>query len=319
MSLRGKEMKKPVVQFKNLYKTIGKKEIIKDLSFDVYPGEVFGFLGPNGAGKTTTIRMMLGLMKMTKGDVIIDGISVRDDFENAIKNVGGIVENPELYKYMTGLNNLRLFARMHEGVTEERIMGLVKQVGLERRIKDKVKTYSLGMRQRVGLAQALLHNPKVIVLDEPTNGLDPAGIKELRNYLRDLAIKHDVAVIVSSHMLTEMELMCDRFGIIQQGELVGIHEVGHAVDDRVIDKLVINAMPIDKAIEVLENMVDAETKEPLKISQNGNFIDLFIDYRQIPEIIKKMVESDISIYEIRKQKKNLEDRFMEMTGGNEIA
>lgn len=167
---------KPIVQIKNLSKTIGKKTIIDDISFDVYPGEVYGFLGPNGAGKTTTIRMIVGLISITKGEILINGISIEKDFEKAISYVGGIVENPEMYKFLTGYQNLIHYARM-QNVKKERLDAVIQLAGLENRIHDKVKTYSLGMRQRLGVAQALLHSPKLLILDEPTNGLDPAGIK----------------------------------------------------------------------------------------------------------------------------------------------
>ena len=175
---------KPVVELKNLSKTIGKKKIIDNLNLELYPGQITGFLGPNGAGKTTTIRMMVGLMEPSGGDVVIDGISLADDFEGGLSKVGVIVENPEMYKFMSGYKNLVHFARMHEGVTKERIDEVVNQVGMQNRIHEKVSTYSLGMRQRLGLAQALLHRPKFLILDEPTNGLDPAGIREFRTYLQ---------------------------------------------------------------------------------------------------------------------------------------
>ena len=180
-------MTKPIVEIKNLSKTIKGKQIIKNLNLEFYPGQITGFLGPNGAGKTTTIRMMTGLMYPSKGEVIINGQSLASNFEEAISNVGVIVENPEMYKYMSGYKNLQHFARMHKGVTKERIDEVVAQVGLQNRIHEKVKTYSLGMRQRLGLAQAMLHRPKFLILDEPTNGLDPAGIREYRMYLRKIA------------------------------------------------------------------------------------------------------------------------------------
>ncbi|MDA3845647.1 MAG: ABC transporter ATP-binding protein [Vallitaleaceae bacterium] len=308
-------MQTPIVQFQNLYKNFGKKQVIKDLSFDVYPGEVFGFLGPNGAGKTTTIRMMLGLIKMTAGDVLVEGISVNSDFEKAITHVGGIVENPELYQFMTGYNNLKLYARMHEGVTDERIMALVKQVGLEHRINDKVKTYSLGMRQRLGLAQALLHDPKIIVLDEPTNGLDPAGIKEFRNYLRNLAATENVAVMVSSHILSEMELMCDRYGIIQNGELVDVRMVGQQDLSSESIKIIIAAKPMAKAGEIMSAMAEGTS---MKVQVNSTTLEIMAHHEQVPGIIKTLVNGDVAIYEVKLDQKTLEDHFIELTGGGEI-
>lgn len=211
-----------VLELKNVSKIIGKKRLVDNISFEVYKGEIFGFIGPNGAGKTTTIKMITGLYKISKGEIYIDGIEVRKDFEKALQGVGGIIENPEMYGYMSGRDNLKIFARMHDNVSAERINEVIELVKLGKRIDDKVSQYSLGMRQRLGIAQALLHKPKLLILDEPTNGLDPMGIKELREMLRKLADETEIAVLVSSHLLSEMELMCDRFGIIDEGEFIGV-------------------------------------------------------------------------------------------------
>src|SRR5690606_36103405 len=196
-------------------------------------GEVFGLLGPNGAGKTTSIRMMVGLMKLSEGQIRICGKNVQTHFEEAMLNVGAIVENPEMYKYMSGYDNLIHYARMMSNITKQRINEVIGLVGLEARIHDKVKTYSLGMRQRLGVAQALLHKPKLLILDEPTNGLDPAGIRELRDYLRQLAKDEQIAVIVSSHLLSEMELMCDRVAIIQNGKLLDMKQLKNNSRDNI--------------------------------------------------------------------------------------
>lgn len=209
----------PVVEVRQLTKRIRHRNIVDQISFDLFPGEVFGFLGPNGAGKTTTIRMMVGLIGMSEGDVAIHGHSIRSSFREAIRHVGAIIENPELYKHLTGMQNLKQFARMVEGIPQSRIDQIVQLVGLTARIHDKVKTYSLGMRQRLGIAQALLHKPAVLILDEPTNGLDPAGIREMRLLVRKLAAEEGIAVMVSSHLLAEMEQMCDRFGVVTDGRL----------------------------------------------------------------------------------------------------
>ncbi|SDW19985.1 ABC transporter ATP-binding protein [Paenibacillus sp. CF384] len=212
-------MSEPIVEVHNLTKQIFGKTIVHHLHFQLNRGEVFGLLGPNGAGKTTTIRMMVGLIAMSDGDVRIGGSSIRSQFKEAIRDVGAIVENPELYKHLTGLQNLKQYARMGEGITPSRIEEVVALVGLTSRIQDKVKTYSLGMRQRLGIAQALLHKPAVLILDEPTNGLDPAGIREMRGLVRKLAHEEDIAVMVSSHLLAEMEQLCDRFGVMMDGRL----------------------------------------------------------------------------------------------------
>jgi ABC-type multidrug transport system, ATPase component len=305
---------KPIVEIKNLKKKIGKKEIIKGISFDVHRGEVFGFLGPNGAGKTTTIRMLLGLISITEGEIYIDGHSITKDFEKAIVNVGGIVENPDMYKHLTGYENLVHYARMYKGITKERIEEVIKLVGLDKRLKDKVKTYSLGMRQRLGLAQALLHSPSLLVLDEPTNGLDPAGIHELRQQLRDLAQKENIAVFVSSHLLSEMELMCDKVAIIQNGELVEIQNISEMLEDTNDTTVSINAQPADKATAILEKL-----ESVTNITVNNNEIEITTAWDNIPDIVSKLVSENIKLYEVHKVQKSLEDKFLEMTGGNEIA
>jgi ABC-2 type transport system ATP-binding protein len=302
----------PLLQLKNVRKDIGKKTIIHDLSLEVFPGEVFGFLGPNGAGKTTTIRMIVGLMGITSGEMLINGISIQKDFEKAIQHVGAIVENPEMYKFLTGYQNLLHYARMTKGVTKERIDEVVKLVGLEKRIHDKVKTYSLGMRQRLGLAQALLHKPSLLILDEPTNGLDPAGIREIRDYLRKLAKEEGLGIIVSSHLLSEMEMMCDRFAIIQHGRLVGIESVQEL--SKQAQKVLLIVEPVEQALSVIKNIYPHVNITPAKQG-----IEVSVDYEEIPSLNAALVSENIKVYGIQVLTKSLEERFLEMTGGNEIA
>ncbi|MEK4385749.1 ABC transporter ATP-binding protein [Solibacillus sp. FSL W7-1464] len=297
-------MSQPIVEIKNLNKTIKGKHIIKDLNLDFYPGQITGFLGPNGAGKTTTIRMMTGLMYPSKGEVIIDGKQLSTNYEEAISNIGVIVENPEMYKYMSGYKNLQHFARMHKGVTKQRIDEVVAQVGLQNRIHEKVKTYSLGMRQRLGLAQAMLHRPKFLILDEPTNGLDPAGIREFRMYLRKIAAEDNVAIVVSSHLLSEIELMVDRIAIIQNGELIDIRELQHVAASQYY-------------IEVGQpDQLQAMFEEPLT-KENGGYV-VNLTKEEVPALIRKLVESGIDLYTIQPIQKRLEDQFIEMTGGGAI-
>jgi ABC-2 type transport system ATP-binding protein len=299
------------VQIRNLTKTIGKKTIVDDLSFDIPRGEVFGFLGPNGAGKTTTIRMMVGLISITKGEVIINGIDVSKDFTAAMQHVGAIVENPEMYKYLTGYQNLRHFAKMSNGVTKERIDEVVQQVGLTQRINEKVKTYSLGMRQRLGLAQALLRKPDVIILDEPTNGLDPAGIRELRDYLRNLAQTEQITVVVSSHLLSEMELMCDRVAIIQAGKLVDIRSIrGNEID---ADANRVTIVEVDDAVAAVEAI--GRNHADLLVTHHDDVVELDITRETIPTIVHTLDSAGIRVYGIRTVTKTLEDTFLEVTGG----
>lgn len=297
---------KAVVELKDLNKSIKGKHIINNVNLSLYPGQITGFLGPNGAGKTTTIRMMTGLMKPTSGDVIIDGQSITKNYEQAISNVGVIVENPEMYKFMSGYKNLVHFANMHPNITKERISEVIKQVGLEKRIHEKVGTYSLGMRQRLGLAQALLHRPKFLILDEPTNGLDPAGIRDLRQHLRQIAEQEQVSVLVSSHLLSEIELMCDRIAIIQNGVLTDIREMNQSETSYYSFELEGEA---DVALQQLA----------LNFTKDGNIYKVETERTAIPQIIQSLVAANITIYSVIKFHETLEDQFLAMTGGGQIV
>lgn len=295
----------------DLHKDIGRKQIIRNLNFEIRPGEVFGFIGPNGAGKTTTIRMMVGLIGITKGDVVIKGHSIKKEYRKAISEVGAIVENPEMYPFMTGWQNLKHFARMSNGITDERIREVIQLVGLDNAIGTKVGKYSLGMRQRLGIAQALLHSPSVLILDEPTNGLDPAGIREIRRYIRRLAVEENVSVIVSSHLLSEIELMCDRIGIIKNGKLIATNDLNEESDtDTSIVNLDVN--PKEEAIEVLRTMPDIEVLE------TADRLQIRLKKDDIPQLVTTLVHRDIEVYGVNVMQTTLEDRFLEMIGENVI-
>lgn len=306
-------MDTPVVQLHQVTKKIGAKTIVDGLTFEVRPGEVFGFLGPNGAGKTTTIRMMVGLISISGGEIRIQGHSVRGQFEQAMKHVGAIVENPEFYGFMTGYQNLIHFARMMPNVDKERIDEVVQLVRLENRIHDKVKTYSLGMRQRLGVAQAILHRPSVLVLDEPTNGLDPEGIRELRDYLRTLAREEGLAIIVSSHLLSEMELMCDRVAIIQNGRLLDVRSFKNAPDEN--DTLEVR-FEVDRVGDALKLL-----KDGMEAREEGSELAVRLLNRReaIAALNAQLVEAGIAVYGIRTMTKTLEDQFLEVTRGNRIV
>lgn len=306
-------MEQPIVKLQNVTKKIGNRTIIDRLTLDLPLGEVFGFLGPNGSGKTTTIRMMVGLMSLTDGEITIGGHSITKHYEKAIRHVGVIVENPEMYKYLSGYDNLIHYARMIPGITEHRVHEVVKLVGLEGRIRDKVKTYSLGMRQRLGVAQAILHKPQLLILDEPTNGLDPAGIRELRDYLRMLSKEEGIAVFVSSHLLSEMELMCDRVAIIQNGKLIDVRTIRGEHAAKVNNRVVIEVDRPQGALEVLQAAGRSGELE------GDNALTVEADKENTAAINASLVSAGIKVYGIRAHVKTLEDQFLEVTGGERIG
>lgn len=297
----------PLVRLLGVTKKISSKVLVDNVTFDIPPGQIFGFLGPNGAGKTTTIRMMVGLMSITEGDIVIGGYSIRSHYEQAAALIGAIVENPEMYKYLSGYNNLKHFARMMPGISEERIREVVELVGLEHRIHDKVQTYSLGMRQRLGVAQALLHRPKLLILDEPTNGLDPQGIRELRDYLRRLTREEGTTVFVSSHLLSEMELMCDRVGIIRHGRLIDIRQLRSADGQRTAEETAFTVHDASAAAALLQSF-GAKTEEN-RVIVRGN-------PETVADINALLVEAGIRVFAIQPVTESLEDQFLEMTGGD---
>lgn len=301
-----------MLQVKNLTKEIGKKRIIDNISFEVPQGEIFGLLGPNGAGKTTMIRMIVGLMRVTGGEILIHDHSVTSQFEQAMKYVGAIVENPELYKFLSGYQNLVHYARMIPGVTKQRIDDVISLVKLEDRIDDPVKTYSLGMRQRLGVAQAILHQPSLLILDEPTNGLDPSGIRELRDYLRHLAEVEGTTIIISSHLLSEIELICDRVGVIHHGRLMEVKVMKELAPMEKGGSQVVQ-FQVDQPTKGREALIKLDWNTTVRELPEGFEIDLTKE--QVAELNAHLVAVGVRIYEIRCQRSSLEDRFLELTRG----
>lgn len=312
---------KTVLSVKNVKKRIKNKEIIKGISFEVYTGEIFGFLGPNGSGKTTTIRMLVDLIRPTEGSIEICGFDVRKQHNQAMRHIGCIVENPELYSYLTGWENLEHFARMLPDVDEKRIQEVVEIVSMDARIHDKVRTYSLGMRQRLGIAQALLGRPSLLILDEPTNGLDPQGIKEMREFIQRLA-EGGLSLFVSSHLLSEIQQMCDRVAIISHGKVI---QVG-AVDELIATggKVVWSVSPADKA----EGLLDASPlvyaieeighDEHMHTQTSVKQIVTQMDKEHVPQISRELMEAGISLYAVEIKNPTLEDLFLSLTEGETI-
>lgn len=208
-----------IMQIRGLNKTFGKRKAVSDLDLDIESGDIYGFLGPNGAGKTTTIRMMLGLISPDSGEVKIDGICMKTNFKKAISVVGAMID-PAFYSYLSGYENLRLIGNLIPHMDKGIIKETLDIVGLSDRANDKVKTYSLGMKQRLGVASALLNNPKLVILDEPTNGLDPQGMVEIREMVVKLAKEKGISFLISSHLLHEVEQICTKVGIIKEGKLL---------------------------------------------------------------------------------------------------
>lgn len=300
----------PVLEVRHLSKSLSRRPILNDLSFSVYPGEIFGFLGPNGSGKTTTIKLMLGLLRIDAGEIRILGHNVVTEHEKAFASVGGIIENPELYPYLTGYENLDLFRRMYDDVPKSRIDEVVELVGLQARIKDKVSKYSLGMRQRLGVAQALLCKPRLLVLDEPTNGLDPGGIHDLRDLLKRLCREENVAVFISSHLLSEIEQMCDRVAVIDKGTLIGIHSIEemHRVSGATDGRLcyLFRTAEGERFAAIL-----AENGYKGEVLADG--VTLMLLPTETGSILTLAVQNGIMLLGFEEQKRTLEDAFLELT------
>lgn len=302
-------MQNVILKCENLHKSFRKKEILKGVSLEVCNGDILGFIGPNGAGKTTTIKLILGLQKIGSGTVIINDFDIQKNFEKAISKVGAIIENPDLYMYLSGYDNLRLIANLYKNVNENRIQEVVKLVGLENRINDKVSKYSLGMRQRLGVAQAILHKPNLLILDEPTNGLDPEGIKDLRNLLSKLAKEENMGILISSHNLAELESFCNKVCIIKNGIVVetsSLEDVKKATSE---GNYIIEVNDSKKARLIIGDISEAI---------DNLHIQVHAEKENIPFIIKKLVLQDIKIYSIKEDVLTLEDAFFKKTGGNVI-
>ncbi|OEH85371.1 ABC transporter ATP-binding protein [Desulfuribacillus stibiiarsenatis] len=218
-----------ILQLENVSKYFGITQVLHDITLQVKKGEIYGFLGPNGAGKTTLARMILGLIRCDKGSIQIQGHNINDQYKQAIRHVGAIVETPNFYSYLSGYDNLKLSANVYGDVSKEQILEVLEMVQMTEKSKAKVKTYSLGMRQRLGIARALLHRPELVILDEPTNGLDPQGIKEMRELIQQLAFEKDITFFISSHLLKEVEMTCTKVGILNRGKFLAEGQVEELV------------------------------------------------------------------------------------------
>lgn len=296
-----------ILKVENLCKKIGKKEILKNISFEINSGDILAFIGPNGAGKTTTIKCILGLQKITSGHISINGFDIKKNFVKAISKVGCIVESPDVYMNFSGYDNLKMQASLYDDIKEEEITHVIKLVGLENRIYDSVSKYSLGMRQRLGIAIALINNPNLLILDEPTNGLDPEGIKELRDLLIKLA-KNGIGILISSHNLSELESFCNRVCILSHGE---------KLEENTIEKI----KEIDENKYILKLSQTSKIKKLLGNNSkmlDKNLVEVIKSEEEIAELIKELVKNNIDIYEVRKETLSLEEAFIRRAGGKKI-
>ncbi len=298
-----------VLKCENLKKQVKNKILVENISFSMKKGDVVGFIGPNGAGKTTTIKLILGLIKLTDGKVFINGYSIQKDFIKAIEKVGAIVETPDAYMYLSGYDNLKIIANNYKNITKERINEVVKIVGLENRIKDKVATYSLGMRQRLGIAEAIINNPELLILDEPTNGLDVEGIIEIRNLIKQLA-NQGIAILISSHNLTEIDNLCNRIIAIKNGKMIA--------DDTIENfKMISNESCYIFNINSMDNIEQVLLGYRYELLNNNN-IRVYISKNEVSSLMQKILENQYQIYSVTEEQFTSEEAFIKKVGDNKI-
>ena len=298
-----------VLECNNLKKQVKNKIIVQDISFSVNKGDVVGLLGPNGAGKTTIIKLILGLIKISEGSIFINGYNIEKDFVKAIEKVGAIVESPDLYMYLSGYDNLKITANNYKDISKDRILEVAKIVGLDNRIKDKVSTYSLGMRQRLGIAEAIINRPELLILDEPTNGLDIEGTIEMRNLIKSLS-NQGIAILISSHNLTEIDNLCNRIIAIKNGKMV---------TDETIDKFkqvsnessyIFELNNVDNLDKILQNYKFE------KIDKNK--IRVYISKENVSEITQKLLTNNYQVYSVKEEQFTSEEAFIKKVGENKI-
>jgi ABC-2 type transport system ATP-binding protein len=297
-----------ILVVKNLEKIIDGKKIIHDLSFTVRKGQIFGFLGPNGSGKTTTIRMITGMIKPTSGSVTIMGYNVQSDFSKAMTNLGAIVEHPALFDYMTGWQNLIQSVRMlDKNIEAEYIKWCVETVELTDRIHEKVRNYSLGMKQRLAIAQSLISSPKILILDEPTNGMDPSGIKDMRSLIKKLSREHQITIFLSSHLLSEIENVCDQVLIIKKGRQIVSGPVKELVQQNTSEfYLTVDPFKMDIAYRLIKQRGSI-------VYQKENQIIVQCKEEEIPHLVNQLYNNGIFVYLINQKEHSLEDYFLEVT------
>jgi len=297
-----------VLIVENLEKKIKDKQIIHNLSFEVNKGEIFGFLGPNGAGKTTTIRMLTGMIKPTSGSVTIMGYNIENQFTEAMKHISAIVGHPSLFEYMTGWQNLIQSARVSgKPINKEHIKWCIKTVELSDRINEKVENYSLGMKQRLAIAQSLISSPDILILDEPTNGMDPSGIKDMRALIRKLSKEHQITVFLCSHLLSEIQNVCDQVLIMNKGKYITSGPVKDLVQS--------NNSEFILSIDSLNTKIAYELfrEQNIHVEINSNKLIVNCNKDQIPHLVNMLYCKKIYVYGINQKESSLEDYFLSVT------
>lgn len=302
-----------IIETIGLTKNFRARRAVDDLSLQVREGDVYGFLGPNGAGKSTTIRMLTGLVCPNRGTARLLGRDVRSERIQALREVGAIVETPCFYKYMSARENLRIFSRLSGGCDARRIDEVLDTVGLLDRAKDKAKTFSHGMLQRLGIAQALLPNPKLVILDEPTSGLDPQGMKDVRELILRLAGEHKITVFLSSHLLHEVEQVCNRVGIINRGKLIAEGDVKQLLHHDV-EMVEFQVSDSNRAVEILDTFDWAQA-----MNSGTCHVDVRAPAERISEVNRALVTAGVEVSAIVPKTMTLEDLFLKLVEGEDHA
>jgi len=300
--------KEVVLKTSGLSKRFGTRWAARDLNLEVHRGDVFGFLGPNGAGKSTTIRMILTLLRPTAGSIEIFGKDLHKNRRSVLSRVCGIVEKPDFYLYLSAHKNLEIFGSMTRRVPRDEIMEALDVVGLKSRAFEKVKTFSHGMKQRLGIAQALLTKPELIILDEPTSGLDPQGMKEVRELIRRLSLESEMTVFLSSHLLSEVELVATRMAVINRGELIVQGSVSELLEKETMEYS-IQVSPLDAAINLIGKLPWIEI-----LSAENSRIEVRVNPGHSSELNRLLVTHHIEVSSFYPHR-TLEDFFLKITEG----
>ncbi|WP_039652923.1 ABC transporter ATP-binding protein [Clostridium tyrobutyricum] len=302
-----------ILELKHISKKRGKKKVLDDINFSINKGEVYGFVGRNGSGKTTLMKIITSMLFPDKGEIVICGKKLKVEREEALQNIGAVIETPEMYEYLTGRQNLNYIASILKNITKDEIEEAIRYSNLGTKIDEKVKKYSLGMKQRLGLAQALMGNISLLILDEPTNGLDPIGVVELKNTINTLVKEKGVSVFISSHILSEIENICTKVVFIDQGKIIDIQKIGKESKTNNLKNIFIKTNLPEKASEIIKNMPDIRL---LKVENNGISILVNTDVCDITKILISLHDKMINVEGFSEIKESLEDKFIKMMKDN---